>query len=67
MGIGKKGGIWLRLGTMNIVDYLSNLYLYKYENVCVFVCVFFRVFLGHFGIRLGYPLAQMCFDASKWF
>ena len=26
---------------------LSLLYIYKYENVCVFVCLWFRVFLGH--------------------
>ena len=26
----------------------THLYLYKYENVCLFVCLFAHVFLGHF-------------------
>ena len=26
----------------------GNLYLYKYENVCLSVCLFVHVFLGHF-------------------
>ena len=49
-----------------VVELDNNLYLYKYENVCVCVCVFSR-FSRPFGIRLEYPLAQMCFVASKWF
>ena len=24
-----------------------NLYLYKYENICVFVCLFLTAFIGH--------------------
>ena len=41
-----------------------NLYLYKYENVCLSL---YSRFSRLFGIQLGYPLAQMCILTSKWF
>ena len=51
---------------------VAHLYIYKYEDVCMCLCVcvclfVFSRFSRPFGIRLGCPLAQMCFDASKWF
>ena len=41
-------------------------FLFIHFCVCVCVSVYSR-FSRPFGIRLGYPLAQMCFSTSKWF
>ena len=54
---------------VSIIDF-NECVISTYINtkMCVCVCVFvFSRFSRPFGIRLGYPLAQMCFDASKWF
>ena len=45
-------------------NFFFYLYLYKHENVGVSVC---SRFSQPFGIRLGYPLAQMFLSTSKWF
>ena len=49
-------------------QYWNNILISTYINtkmcVCVSVC---SRFSQPFGIRLGYPLAQMCLSTSKWF
>ena len=49
---------------MNLNKFLIIIEISTYINTKMFVCLRFS---RPFGIRLGYPLAQMCFDASKWF
>ena len=42
-----------------------NLYLYKYENVCVSVCLSVRVFLGHLESNLDTLCIKLPFRPEK--